>query len=143
MLNLELHFLLLRCFYHSNRLIAQKTMELGLFPGQPKILECLIEQEGQTPKEIGKHCALDKSTVTSLLNKMEQRRLILRETQISDRRSVQIFLTEEGREKARKVKEICKEVDDLALKHIPPEKQTELLQLLNDVFTAFEEESHA
>ena len=55
MLDSELHFLLIRCFYANNRLLAQKTAaaQLDLLPGQPKILEWLWEQDGETPKSIG------------------------------------------------------------------------------------------
>ena len=45
MLDQELHFLLLRAFHHSNRLITQQIAVLGLYPGQPKILEYLLEHE--------------------------------------------------------------------------------------------------
>lgn len=91
MLNQEIHFLLLKCFHYSNKMIVQKTSELGLYPGQPKILECLLEKDGQTPKEIGKTCVLDKSTMTILLQKMEKQGLIYRKSHHHDRRSIQIF----------------------------------------------------
>ncbi len=71
MLNYEIHFLLLKCFHYSHKLMTQKTSNIGLYPGQPKILECLYEKDGQTPKEIGQTCVLDKSTMTSLIQKME------------------------------------------------------------------------
>ena len=60
----NLHFLLMKCFYHNNRMIVQRIQGTGLLPGQPKILECLWEQDGVTPKEIGRSCGLDKSTIT-------------------------------------------------------------------------------
>ena len=48
MLNNEIYFLLIRCFNNSSRLLAQKTASAGLslLPGQPKILECLWERDG-------------------------------------------------------------------------------------------------
>ena len=48
MLEKQLHFLLLRCFNYSNRLVTQEIKKLNLLPGQPKILECLNQYDGLT-----------------------------------------------------------------------------------------------
>lgn len=143
MLDSQLHFLLLRCYHNSARLIAQRTQALGLLSGQPKILECLRESDGRTPKEMGQKCALDKSTITSLLSKMERQGLIRRETQAADKRSVRIYLTEEGKTKAEQVEAICLEVDRRMLEGFSPENQEKLLGSLRSVLTALEGISNA
>lgn len=141
MLDSELHFLLIRCFYANNRLLAQKTAaaQLDLLPGQPKILECLWEQDGETPKSIGCRCSLDKSTVTGLLNKMEQQGLIVRTAHSEDKRSVRIFLTTLGREKAEAIKKVGWAVDEAALAGLSPQERDTLLGLLNRVLVSLEE----
>ena len=141
MLDTEFHYVLMRCFNKSNKLIVQRTAQLGLYPGQPKILECLLEEDGQTPKNIGRRCVLDKSTITSLLNKMEQQKLVFRQIQSADKRSVKIFLTDLGREKAAEVKKICQQVDDLALSRLSLTQQRKLTQFLHEVLFTFEEAS--
>ncbi len=141
MLDSELHYVLMRCFNNSNKLIVQRTAQLGLYPGQPKILECLLEEDGQTPKNIGMRCVLDKSTITILLNKMEQQQLVFRQIQSADKRSVKIYLTDLGRKKAVEVKKICQQVDDLAVSGLSLTQQRELTQLLQEVLSTFEEAS--
>lgn len=143
MLDSQLHFLLLCCYHNSARLIAQRTQALGLLSGQPKILECLRESDGRTPKEMGRKCGLDKSTITSLLGKMEHQGLIRRETHATDKRSVRIYLTEEGKEKAEQVEKICLEVDRRALEAFSPEEREELLGSLRNVLGALEGISNA
>lgn len=138
MLDTELHFLLLKCFHCSQRMIVQQTALLGLCPGQPKILECLYEKDGQTPKDIGKKCVLDKSTMTSLLKKMEIQGLIYRKEQSEDKRSVRIFLTESGREKAEKVVNICRQTDRVAFENIPLDQQQQLVKTLGNVLFNYE-----
>ena len=138
MLDRQLHFLLLRCYYNTSRLIAQRTQSLGLLSGQPKILECLLEQNGRTPKEIGRCCALDKSTITSLLSKMERQGLVRRRAQDTDRRSVRIYLTELGLDRARQVAEICQEVDRMVLESLTPQQREELLQSLGAILVSLE-----
>ena len=139
MLNQEINFLLLKCFHYSNKMIVQKTSELGLYPGQPKILECLLEKDGQTPKEIGKTCVLDKSTMTILLQKMEKQGLIYRKSHHHDKRSIQIFLTDSGHKLALKVKQICYEADSIAYQSL---KKEEVNDLLNQIIQNFQEAYH-
>lgn len=139
MLDNELHFLLLRCFHYSQKMIVQQTSQINLFPGQPKILECLYEKDGQTPKEIGQKCVLDKSTMTSLIQKMEKQDLIYKQSHLSDKRSIQIFLTTKGKQKAQEVKDICHKVDELALSHLSFKQQHEIIQCLQQILSNFEE----
>ena len=89
-----LHILLLIGFHRSNREIGRCIKQEGLMPGQPKILEYLWFHDGAGQKEIGQECIIDKSTVTSLLKRMEKLELIRKETRLDDQRGVSIFLTE-------------------------------------------------
>lgn len=41
--------------------------------------------------ELGNHCCIDKSTTTTLLNKMEKMNYIEKKTQNQDKRSIQIL----------------------------------------------------
>ena len=67
MLEEELHYLLMLAFHCSNREVVARVRKNGLLPGQPKLLEYLHGHDGCTQKQLGEGCALDKSTVTSLL----------------------------------------------------------------------------
>lgn len=66
-----LHILLMLVFHRSNREIARRIKREGLMPGQPKILEYLWFHDGASQKDISRECIIDKSTVTSLLKRME------------------------------------------------------------------------
>lgn len=140
MLSEELHFLLLKSFHHSNKNIIQKISSLNLLPGQPKILEYLLENNGSIAKDISNYCVLDKSTITSLLIRMEKDNLIMRKAHSTDKRSAYIYLTEKGLQMAHKVKEICFSIDNKALKNISPQEQQNLLKSLNTIIKNLEEE---
>lgn len=79
-----LHILLLIGFHRSNREISRYIKQEGLMPGQPKILEYLWFHDGASQKEIGQECIIDKSTVTSLLKRMEKLELIRKEPRPDD-----------------------------------------------------------
>ena len=98
-----LHILLLLGFHRSNREIGRRIKREGLMPGQPKILEYLWFHDGASQKDISRECIIDKSTVTSLLKRMEKLDLIRKETRPEDQRGVAIFLTETGWEKAKRI----------------------------------------
>ncbi len=133
------HFLLMRCFHESNRRVTQGTAALGLFPGQPKILECLRESDGALARDIGTRCGIDKSTMSSLLRKIEGNGLIARRTDEHDRRAVRIYLTDAGKEAAERVSEITDEVDRFALRNLSESQRKALEDALQIVLRTFQE----
>lgn len=137
----NLHFLLMRSFHSCNKAIVKRNAGLSLLPGQGKVLECLLECDGLSPKEIARRCAIDKSTITGLLKKLEERQLIYRIGNSEDRRGVQILLTEEGREYAEQAFRIGEEIDALAISNLSAEQKEELMDLLRTVITTFENAS--
>lgn len=119
-----LHILLLLGFHRSNREICRLIKKEGLMPGQPKILEYLWFHDGASQKDIGRECIIDKSTVTSLLKRMEKLELVRKETRPEDQRGVAIFLTDKGREKAGQIRKVIYAADEEMWQGIPdPERQ--------------------
>lgn len=141
MLDQELHFLLLRAFHHSNRLIVQQIAGLGLYPGQPKILEYLLEHDGCIARDICRDCVLDKSTMTNLLGRMERQGLIVREENGQDKRASFLRLTEDGRVLAERTKEIFRQTDAQATRTLSQDEQAQLVRLLKMVTLNLEEET--
>ena len=111
MVNDELHFLLLKAFNVSSRSIQAQTGELGLTPGQPKVLEYLLEHDGSQARDICRGFAIDKSTMASLLPRMEKAGLVRREASETDRRASLVWLTDKGREQALIAKQIILATD--------------------------------
>ncbi len=139
MLEKEIHFLLMRCFHHSNRLIASQTYELDLHPGQPKILEYLYDHNKATAKEIGEYLVIDKSTMTSLLSRMLKQKLITKTINPHDKRSYYISLTDTGYQKALQVKEIGWNVDKKIWNNINESQQKQFIETLRIMMKNMEE----
>ncbi len=137
----NLHFILMRCFHHSNKAIVKANAALSLLPGQGKLLECLIEEDGLSPKELGIRCAIDKSTTTSLLGKMEKQNLIQRTNHPTDKRAVCIWLTEKGRTLGKKAMNNGQDIDTAVLNQLSPKQRDELWDLLNRLEGAYEKTS--
>ena len=134
MLEDQFYFQLLKCSNHQKRWINQRTIQIDVLPGQSKVLQCLDEHGPLSPKEIGKLCIVDKSTTTSLLNKIEKK------NQNHDKRSILIHLTKLGKEKAKLVKQICLESDQFILQGLSKKEQREIISLLKQMNNTLEKE---
>lgn len=133
MIDNEFHFVLLKCFQASNNRIIKEISKIGLLAGQPKILEFLLENDGSTANDICTGCSLDKSTVVGILTRMEKMDLIYRVENPKDKRSSFVFMTKLGEQKAQKVKNICDDIDSLALTHLDETKINELITILKQI----------
>ena len=89
------------------QLMRPKFLELGLTvgEGQPRILDCLLDREELTQRELADLCMFDVTTMSRTLDKMEQAGLIQRNKNPVSRRSHLIRLTEKGKEKGKQVRE--------------------------------------
>lgn len=135
----NLHYLLMLGYNYSNRAITLQTGKWELLPGQPKILEFLREHNGCTQKEISKGCVLDKSTVTSLLSRMEVMELITRKVPQNDRRHLLVYLTEKGLQWAKRTQATCDQVDACAWRGISEQEQEVFLETFQKVLNNLEQ----
>lgn len=138
MLDDEVHFLLMRAFNSSNRAVVERTGAMGLLPGQPKVLEYLSEHDGSRATDICVGCVLDKSTMTSLLSRMETAGLVERRRSETDGRASTVWLTTHGAETARRMRASIAEVDDAAMEALGEEDYRRLAALLRRATAAFD-----
>lgn len=139
MLDQELHYLLMVGYNLSSRAITARIAETGLLPGQPKILEYLMEHDGCTQKEIGEGCGLDKSTIAILLPKLDKAGLICRKPDKTDRRFFHVYLTEEGKNLGAQVRQICAFWDDEVWGSLPPSERQAFLKTLKTLIRQMKE----
>lgn len=128
-----LHILLMLGFHRSNREIARRIKREGLMPGQPKILEYLWFHDGASQKDISRECIIDKSTVTSLLKRMEKLDLIRKETRPDDQRGINIYLTDKGWEKAKEIRKVIYATDDAMWQGIPEEEKQQFMRIFHKI----------
>lgn len=99
--------------------------QLGLTTGQPKVLTVLSAKEGYLQKELAARCAVEPATMTSLLNNMERKDLIKRETVYvsGGKRAFAIYLTDHGKEVAEEVAAIAKEAEEKSFEGVEDKKE--------------------
>lgn len=85
---------ILRATELSSRALARES---GLTTSQLIILQIIAKVEDAVPSVIAREASLTQATVTSLIDKLEKRRMVKRRRDEEDRRRVLIDLTETGR----------------------------------------------
>ena len=121
---------------HLNRWILNEAAAIGLSPGQPKILECLMDCGEMNQKAIAACCEIEQATVGSILLRMEQSGLVRRTQRAGNRRSLYVSLTPKGEELGTQMAEIFRQADARAVARLSPEAQTQLRQLLEVVYAS-------
>lgn len=138
-----LHYLLMKAYVNLNRWILNEAAELGLSPGQPKVLECLMERGESNQKAIADYCEIEQATVGSILNRMERDGLVARNQREGNRRSLYVSLTPKGREMGEQMAEVFRRADALAAAGLSEEEGTLLPALLKKVYCAAAGEKEA
>ncbi len=129
-MNESLHHLLM-----TDHLLFQKALlagirETGLTLGQPKVLDYLLTHDGAIQREIAEACHIEPATITSLLAGMEKKGLIVRQNQQGNRRSLFVYLTENGKKMAMEVDRAFQCIEKQALTGFDQEEAAALADFL-------------
>ena len=130
----SLHYLIM-----ANRMLVQRGLlerlkNTGLTIGQPKVLDYLKDHDGSSQKEIARNCFLEAGSLTSILNRMEEKGLIERRMLNGNRRTFHIYLTKEGWKSQKLVEESFLEIEKQALKGITEEEFDAYLTFSRKIF---------
>ena len=96
-LDMHLCFSVYSTMIAINRLYKPMLDELGVTYPQYLVLSTLWEEDGQTISAIAERLALEPSTITPLMKRLEAARFVSRERNPDDERQVQVHLTDKGR----------------------------------------------
>lgn len=111
----SLHYLLMADHFMFQKMLFVNVKESGLTLGQPKVLDYLKEHNGAVQKEIASACHIELASLTTILNGMEKKDLIIRKMTVGNRRSLYVFLTEKGWKQAGRIKEEFDKIEASAL----------------------------
>lgn len=90
--------------------------EVGLYPGQPRVLQALWVEDGLSQKEIGKQLNIKPSTVTVMINRMEKAGLVKRIQDKEDLRVSKVYLEQKGMDLKDDIKNIGDKVNEETFK---------------------------
>jgi len=128
----QMGFLLSRAAWAMNNLVNRYLKENGLADVSVSyfaVLNALWESDGLSISDLGEKVQLEKSTMTSLIDRMEAADLLRRDDHPTDRRAYRIMLTPRGKNLESEVNEVSKKAFQQLTRRIP-EKD---LQISNEV----------
>lgn len=126
----NLHYLLMKSNAMLSRRILSEVSRLGLTPGQPKVLDFLLQYKEADQKTIASYCEIEQTTVGSILLRMENAGLVRRRQKDGNRRSLYVSLTPAGKEKAEKLMDIFRENENTATSNLSETEIETLKELL-------------
>lgn len=132
-MSMDYHRLMLENHTLFSKQVYKELAPYHITSGQPKILEYLAEHDGCVQKEIATACHIEPASVTTILAKMEKDGYLYRTTEDGNRRSLHVYLTNDGREKSLLVKETFRKCEETALEHLTREERDTLLSLLKSI----------
>lgn len=71
--------------------------DMQIYPGQPKLIMLIKENEGITQKELAEKNFVTPATITGMLTKLEAKKYVYRVPDEADKRIMRVYLTTEGR----------------------------------------------
>ena len=105
----QVGFLLSRATWAMNNFVNRMLRESELTDisvAYFAVLHALWENDGMSISDLGEKAQLEKSTMTSLIDRMEGARLLRREDHPTDRRAYRICLTARGKEMEKKLDQV-------------------------------------
>jgi len=99
-----------------------------------------IDKEGTAVSQLAGMLGVKATSLSRMLNNMEESGLIYRETSSGDKRSVKVFLTELGREKRQMAKGVVRSFNEYLDKNLTVQEKNSLvngLQKLNKLTLAY------
>ena len=114
--------------------LMEQLKDTGLTLGQPKVLDYLKDHDGVSQKEIAAGCLIEAGSLTSILNRMEEKDLIERKMLNGNRRTFHIFMTESGKKNQKFVEEAFKKIEKTALNGISEEEQKLFMEIFCRIY---------
>ena len=122
-MNDSFHYLSMANHMMVQKKLMEQLKDTGLTLGQPKVLDYLKDHDGASQKEIAAGCLIEAGSLTSILNRMEEKGLLERKMLNGNRRTFHIFMTESGKKNQKLVEETFEKIEETALNNVSEEEQ--------------------
>ena len=118
----------------EEELFYEQSEQLHQLPVNYGVLGCIWEFDMHNPKDIAAHLGVENSTISGILERMENKGLIRRMIDSTDRRYIYIELTDVSRELEVPVRTVVTEVDRKVLEIFNGEEEAALKNALRRLY---------
>ena len=117
------HLLLYRAFHGKRNYLRPYLVQLGLGPGQPKLLDYLAQHGPCRQRQLAEYFEIDPAAVSRMLDGLEKGGFITRQADPDSRRAGLIGATEKGRAASTTWQAHCARAEELMLQDFSPEER--------------------
>lgn len=107
--------------------------EVGLYPGQPRLLFLLHDCPGQTQKQLADKMNIKPSTINVMINRMVKCELLYKKSDKKDQRISRIYISQKGVEIHEKLYHIHDELEEECFANLTEDEKVKLKELLIQV----------
>lgn len=133
-MNSSFHYLVMAEQAMVQRSLLARIKGSGLTLGQPKVLDYLKDHNGSSQKEIARGCHIEAGSLTSILNRMEEKGLVERRMLHGNRRNSYVFLTEKGEELRNLVTESFESIENEAFRGISEADKQQFMKTFSRIY---------
>lgn len=101
-----------------------------MHPAQAGCVQVLSARDGIGQSELAEALHVSRPTVTTMLQRMEASGMVERRADETDSRITRVYLTEEGRRRAEKMRTAFREMTDLSVGRLSEDDRRELVRIL-------------
>lgn len=129
-----IHTLLTRTARLMQNDLRPHLTAVGLSPGQPKVLRCLMTREPLSQRQLAYYCEVDPAVICRMLDSMERDGFLVRTASPTDRRTGEVRLTNKGREAFQYWEEQCSALEERMLQGFSQEEREQLAGFLDRAY---------
>jgi DNA-binding MarR family transcriptional regulator len=123
-------FLLAQLGAHSASRFAARVAPLGLTPPQVGILRAITDQPGRRQQALADEFGIPASRIVGFLDELEERGLVERRRDPSDRRVHSIHLSDRGQAMVRELATVARQAERELLRALSPDERRQLFDVL-------------
>lgn len=131
-----INFVLTKAQQSVQQVFKEDLEPFGVTPGQYMVLKCLWDKNGITVKQLADRLQLDSSTITGILDRLENKGMTKRKPDLNDRRALSVVLTTKGRALKKSVNQAIIDANHKVLGSLKNQESGELKVLLHKINSA-------
>lgn len=136
-------FLIRRLHQIHVALFLEECREFDVTPIQYGLMTALLVQPGLDQISLARDAGIDRTSVADVLQRLEQRGIIVRKFSDEDRRVKLVFLTAKGENLTRKMESAMLRAQERLVEPLSKNKRDKLMRILTELVTANNEYSRA
>lgn len=136
-------FLVRRLHQIHSAIFLEECKDFGLTPVQYGLMTALLQHPSADQRSLGMEVGIDRTNVADVLERLAERGFVRRERSETDRRSMTVFLTEEGRAVVEQMYASMIRAQERLLSPLDPEFRPAFMAMLTQLVEGNNQHSRA